>query len=613
MKKFIVCGLLALISLATFAKAPILVDRIEPLSWWSGMTNTELQIMLHGPEVAKCEVHFVDDAIVISRIEKTDNPNFLFVYVNTKNVESGSYNLVIKNGCKKQTVNYEFKARREGSADRASFTSADAIYLLMPDRFANGNPANDNVKGYVQTVNRNDLGARHGGDIQGIINQLPYIADLGCTALWPTPFFDNNDSNYSYHHYACGDYYKIDPRLGTAEDYCRLSDECHKNKLKLLIDVVPNHCGAAHWWNKDVPAKDWFNRWDSYTGSNYRMTAWTDPHASDFDRTRLAKGWFAPNMPDLNLENPLLFDYLSQVYVYWIELANIDGIRVDTYPYNNIHTAARFIQRIRNEYKLMNVVGECWVKTPAEIAYYQSGNNNKDTFDSRLQSVMDFVLKDVFENAFTEKESWDKGMIRFYNHYAQDFVYANPNLVMNFLDNHDIDRYSTVAKGDVSIYKMALAMLCTARGYPQIYYGTEIMLDGIPGNYEGHRFDFPGGWEADSRNAFDASQRTEKEQEVFAYLKSLLDFRKQTPTLQTGKMKQFIPYEGLYVYFRYDAEKTIMVVANNNIETQSLDLERFDEMHIQGKKAIEITTRESVELNQTLSVPAKTVLVLDIQ
>nr|MBP7965432.1 cyclomaltodextrinase N-terminal domain-containing protein [Paludibacteraceae bacterium] len=498
MKKFIVCGLLALISLATFAKAPILVDRIEPLSWWSGMTNTELQIMLHGPEVAKCEVHFVDDAIVISRIEKTDNPNFLFVYVNTKNVESGSYNLVIKNGCKKQTVNYEFKARREGSADRASFTSADAIYLLMPDRFANGNPANDNVKGYVQTVNRNDLGARHGGDIQGIINQLPYIADLGCTALWPTPFFDNNDSNYSYHHYACGDYYKIDPRLGTAEDYCRLSDECHKNKLKLLIDVVPNHCGAAHWWNKDVPAKDWFNRWDSYTGSNYRMTAWTDPHASDFDKTRLAKGWFAPNMPDLNLENPLLFDYLSQVYVYWIELANIDGIRVDTYPYNNIHTAARFIQRIRNEYKLMNVVGECWVKTPAEIAYYQSGNNNKDTFDSRLQSVMDFVLKDVFENAFTEKESWDKGMIRFYNHYAQDFVYANPNLVMNFLDNHDIDRYSTVAKGDVSIYKMALAMLCTTRGYPQIYYGTEIMLDGIPGNYEGHRFDFPGGWEADS-------------------------------------------------------------------------------------------------------------------
>ncbi|MDD3479258.1 MAG: alpha-amylase family glycosyl hydrolase [Paludibacteraceae bacterium] len=613
MKKIIVCLVFSLSALVSFAKAPVLVDRVEPLSWWSGMANTELQLMLHGSNVAQCEVSFADGAIAISRIEKTDNPNFLFVYVNTARVTPGVYRLIIKNGCKKQVVNYEFKARRDGSADRASFTSADAIYLLMPDRFANGNPANDNVKGYVQTVNRNDLGARHGGDIQGIINHLPHIAELGCTAVWPTPFFDNNDSNYSYHHYACGDYYKIDPRLGTADDYRKLSDECHKHQLKLLIDVVPNHCGAAHWWNKDVPAKDWFNRWDSYTGSNYRMTAWTDPHASEFDRTRLAKGWFAPNMPDLNLENPLLFDYLSQVYIYWIELANIDGMRVDTYPYNNIRTAARFIQRIRDEYKQMNVVGECWVKIPAEIAYYQSGNNNKDGFDSHLQSVMDFVLKDVFETAFTENESWDKGMIRFYNHYAQDFVYANPNLVMNFLDNHDINRYATVAKGDISIYKMALAMLCTTRGYPQIYYGTEIMLDGIAGNYEGHRFDFPGGWATDTRNAFEVSQRTKTEQEIFTYLKTLLDFRKQSPALQTGRMKQFIPYDGIYVYFRYDDHKTVMVVANNNKEDKQLDLARFDEMQIQGKKAIEVTTRESVELNKTILLPAKTVLVLDIQ
>jgi len=613
MKKIIVCLVFSLSALVSFAKAPVLVDRVEPLSWWSGMANTELQLMLHGSNVAQCDISFADDAIAISRIEKTDNPNFLFVYVNTARVTPGVYRLIIKNGCKKQVVNYEFKARRDGSADRASFTSADAIYLLMPDRFANGNPANDNVQGYVQTVNRNDLGARHGGDIQGIINHLPHIAELGCTAVWPTPFFDNNDSNYSYHHYACGDYYKIDPRLGTADDYRKLSDECHKNQLKLLIDVVPNHCGAAHWWNHDVPAKDWFNRWDSYTGSNYRMTAWTDPHASEFDRTRLAKGWFAPNMPDLNLENPLLFDYLSQVYIYWIELANIDGMRVDTYPYNNIRTAARFIQRIRDEYKQMNVVGECWVKIPAEIAYYQSGNNNKDGFDSHLQSVMDFVLKDVFETAFTENESWDKGMIRFYNHYAQDFVYANSNLVMNFLDNHDINRYATVAKGDVSIYKMALAMLCTTRGYPQIYYGTEIMLDGIAGNYEGHRFDFPGGWATDTRNAFEVSQRTKTEQEIFTYLKALLDFRKQSPALQTGRMKQFIPYDGIYVYFRYDDHKTVMVVANNNKEDKQLDLARFDEMQIQGKKAIEVTTRESVELNKTILLPAKTVLVLDIQ
>ena len=383
--------------------------------------------------------------------------------------------------------------------------------------------------------------------------------------------------------------------------------------MKLIIDVVPNHCGSTHWWMKDLPSTDWINTWPAYTNSNYRMTAWTDPHASGTDLYRLTHGWFAPNMPDLNLQNPLLFDYLRQVYVYWIEMANLDGMRVDTYPYNDIRTAARFIESIRKEYPKMNVVGECWVKTPAEIAYYQSGNNNKDGFDSRLTSVMDFCLKDVFSSSFNETDGWDTGMSRFYSLYAQDFVYPNQNLIMNFLDNHDMDRYSIVVKRDIRKFKMGLAMLLTSRGFPQIYYGTEIMLDGIAGDYQGYRFDFPGGWKEDKRNAFTAEGRTASENEVFDYMKTLLVYRKNNLVLQNGLMKQFIPENGLYVNFRYNDKNTIMIITNNNEQEKELDVNRFKEM-LEGKKeGKEITSSKIYSLQSTVLVPAKTVLILDIK
>ena len=596
------------------AKTQPWVQRLEPTFWWTQMNDSDFQLMLYGVEISKSDISIENKEVTIIRKELTDNPNYVFLYLKVaKEAQPGKFNILLKKGKKKQTVVYELKKRREGSASRKSFSEADAVYLLMPDRFANGNTANDSIKGYLQGVNRNDPGKRHGGDIEGIIQKVPYLADLGITALWTTPFFDNNDSNYSYHHYACSDYYKIDPRFGKNEDYLRLSEICHSNGLKLIIDVVPNHCGSSHWWLKDLPAKDWFNTWPSYTSSNYRMTALTDPHASEVDKDRLTRGWFAHNMPDLNLQNPLLFDYLKQVYIFWIESANIDGMRVDTYPYNDIKTAARFIQSIRTEYPNMNVVGECWVKTPAEIAYYQSGNNNKDGFDSRLTSVMDFCLKDVFSSAFNESESWDAGMARFYSLYAQDFVYANTNMIMNFLDNHDIDRFSTSVKSDIRKYKMALAMLVTARGYPQIYYGTEILLDGKPESYEGHRFDFPGGWASDKRNAFNAEGRTKAENEVFDYLKTVLNYRKNNPVLQNGKMKQFIPENGMYVNFRYNDQKTLMIIANNNEQTKELELNRFKEMLSGKTEGIEITSSKAYPLLQKVSVPAKTVLILEVK
>ncbi|MDD3320061.1 MAG: alpha-amylase family glycosyl hydrolase [Paludibacter sp.] len=614
MKNIVITFLFISLSLQLNAICKPIVERVEPAFWWAEMKNTELQIMLYGKDIASTEITINTQGISIIKKEYTDNPNYIFLYLNISNkANAGKFNIIVKKGIRKQSLQYELKSRRTASAERKSFTEADAVYLLMPDRFVNGNPQNDAVEGYVQGVNRTNEGARHGGDIDGIISKIPYLEDLGITTLWTTPLFDNNDSVYSYHHYACSDYYKIDPRFGKNEDYRRLSDSCHVHNLKLIIDVVPNHCGASHWWMKDVPAKDWFNVWPNYTSSNYRMTAWTDPHASKSDLYKLTHGWFAPNMPDLNLQNKLLFDYLKQVYIFWIENANIDGMRVDTYPYNDIKTAARFIQSIRDEYPNMNVVGECWVKTPAEIAYYQSGNNNKDGFDSRLTSVMDFCLKDVFSAAFNERESWDNGMAKFYSLYAQDFVYPNSNLIMNFLDNHDIDRYSTAVKRDVAKFKMALAMLITARGYPQIYYGTEIMLDGIPGNYEGHRFDFPGGWVSDKRNAFSPKGRTSDENEVFNYLRELLNYRKAHPVLQNGEMKQFIPENGIYVYFRYNADKTMMIISNNNTETKELNTDRFSEMLSGKSTALEITTLKNYNLAAPVSIQGKTVLILDIQ
>ncbi|MDO9152642.1 MAG: glycoside hydrolase family 13 protein [Paludibacter sp.] len=613
-KKFLILLLIILFLSTLYAKSKPWVQRIEPTAWWTNMKNPELQLMVYGAGISTAEFSINYSGVSIIEKRLTDNPNFVFLYLSiTKETKAGKINIIITKGKQKQILQYVLKSRREGSALRESFTEADAVYLLMPDRFANGNPTNDSVKGYFQGVNRSLPGARHGGDIDGIIKNVPYMAHLGITALWTTPLFDNNDTNYSYHHYGCSDYYKIDPRLGKNEDYKRLSDICHANGLKLIIDVVPNHCSSAHWWMKDKPAKDWFNEWSTFTSSNYRMTAWTDPHAAQSDLHRLTHGWFAPNMPDFNLNNPLVFDYLRQVYVYWIEYANIDGIRVDTYPYNDIRVAARFIQSIRDEYPKMNIVGECWVKTPAETAYYQSGNNNKDGFDSRLQSVMDFCLKDVLASAVNESEGWESGMARFYAHYAQDFVYPNTNLIMNFLDNHDIDRFSTAVKRDVAKYKMGLAMLITSRGYPQIYYGTEIMLDGIQGTYEGHRFTFPGGWAADKRNAFTVEGRTSEENEIFNYTKTLLNYRKNNPVLQTGKMKQFIPENGIYVTFRYDEQKTIMVIANNNHKKTELFLERFSEMlkgRIQGQ---DIINQKYYTLQNQISVPAKTVLILELK
>lgn len=617
----ILCIVHCVLSIEVMATLPVrdgrlkkmkVYERVEPASWWAGMNNPELQLMFYGAGVGRCQVGVLSDVLKISRVERTENPNYLFVYLDTKDVPAGVYEIVLRGPLRTATVKYELKERREGSAERESFGSQDAIYLLMPDRFANGNTENDNVKGYLQGVDNTDLHHRQGGDIEGIIQHLDYIADLGMTALWTTPLLDDNDTLYSYHHYATTNFYKVDPRLGTNGDFVRLVEECHRHGLKYIMDIVPNHVNPRHWWHDDLPSSSWYNQWPEFTRTNYKIVCATDPHASKADKDQLQKGWFDVNMADLNYNNKLLFDYVLQSYIYWAELTGLDGFRVDTYPYNDLNLASQMMAGIRREYPNMNLVGECWVKSIPEMAYFQTGNNNRDGFDSQLPSIMDFILKDWLELAFVEGEAWDKGMIRFYNHFAQDFALPNPDLVMNMLDNHDMARYSNAVKDDVKLIKMGMAMLATVRGYPQYYYGDEILIDGKGGSYEDARHCFPGGWAHHEKNAFDPKQRTKEQKEVYNYLRSILQFRKISEALCYGKMTHFLPVDGVYCFFRYTDNQKVMVVVNSNEKAKKLNLERFNEMDIVGHQARNVATGRVVDLKESHKFAGKTVTILEI-
>lgn len=588
-------------------------DRVEPEFWWADMNNNSLQIMIHGDNIGRTKPSINPKYNVkLDSVVRTDNPNYLFLYLDIKNAKPGMFQIDLGYTSKVYHIDYELKQRNPNSRNRKGFDESDVFYLIMPDRFANGNIENDNLPEFVQSVVLDDLHQRQGGDIQGIINHLDYLQKLGITTLWTTPILEDNDVKYSYHHYATTNFYKVDSRFGSNEDFCRLVEECHNHGIKYVMDIVPNHVNPRHWWNNDLPTADWYHTWDTFTRTNYQISAATDPHASVADKKELQFGWFDSNMADLNLDNKLLFDYLSQSYIYWAELTGLDGFRVDTYPYNNINNAARLLKTIRNEYPNINIVGECWVKSVPENAYYQSGNNNRDGFDSQLPTVMDFMLKDYLEAAFVENESWNTGLIRFYSHFAQDFAYANPNLIMNMLNNHDMSRYSNAVNRDPALFKMGLALLATVRGFPQYYYGDEIMLFGEKDSYEGCRHRFPGGWKSDEYNAFDIKKQNKQDSDIFNYLSTILNYRKSSEALTKGKMIQFIPRDGFYVFFRFTENQKVMVVVNNNSNEKQLDMTRFNEMDIIGKSAKNIVSKDKIKVDNNMIFPAKTVSIYEI-
>ncbi len=616
-KSLIFCILLAFLQqTVTFAGDKITLSRIEPGNWWVGMKNPELQLLVYGENIGLTIPKINIPGVTLKSIIKVENRNYLFLnLIISGDAKPGNYSIEFSKD-NKVMVKRDFPLlhREPESSNRKSYSSSDVIYLLMPDRFSNGNPANDSVSGMFEKSNRANPGGRHGGDIQGIINHLDYLQNLGFTSLWSTPLMEDNMESYSYHTYAITDYYRIDPRYGTNQDYRRLAGELHKRSMKLIMDVVTNHCGLNYYWMKDLPTKDWVHQFKEFTRSNYQISTTYDPYASEYDKNINYNGWFDTSMPDLNQDNPLLLTYLIQNTIWWIEYAGLDGIRIDTYPYNNPIKVAQWSKSIRSEYPNINIVGECWVHTSQEIAYWQTGAKNYDGYDSELPTVMDFTLHDAYSSAFNEEDGWSGGMRRFYNHFTQDYIFPNPFNLLVFTENHDTQRFNEIINNDIRKYKIAYTLLFTVRGIPQFYYGSEVMMGGNKNKGDGDiRRDFPGGWPGDLHNAFIASGRTSLENEAYDFIKKLLNWRKENPVIHSGKTMQFISQDNCYVYFRYNNEKTVMVVINNHdTERRKLDTKRFAERMQGYNYGYDIVSEKKITDLSVIDIAPKTSMIIEL-
>jgi len=611
MKKFILLLIITL-SISVFAQ----IDKMEPPFWYEGMNKSEVQVLFYGKNIAENTVS-ISNNVVITNVTKTENPNYIFVTIATKNVSAQTLQFTFKKGKKSFTKDFEIKKRRENSANRKSFDASDVMYLLMPDRFANGNESNDSSPKLQEKANRSLPGGRHGGDVQGIIDHLDYIQELGATAIWSTPMCEDNDKGYSYHTYGQSDLYQIDARYGSNEDYKRLAAEMHKRDMKLIKDYVTNHWGAEHWMFKDRPTYDWFHQFPGYAQSNYRMTTQYDTNASKRDAKYCMDGWFVPSMPDLNQSNPLVLNYLIQNAIWWIEYADLDGYRVDTYSYNDKDGIAKWTKAITDEYPYFNIVGEVWMHDQAQISYWQKNSPiaKIQSYNSYLPSVMDFTMHDAFGNVFNEDNaSWNDGMIKFYDNLANDFLYDNTNNLLIFLENHDTGRFNEIYKNDFKKYQLGMTILATMRGIPQLYYGSEIGMAGNKGQGDAAiRQDFPGGWKGDTNNAFTNAGRTAEQAKYFDFSKKILNWRKNKAVIHTGKLTHYIPENNVYVYFRHNDSETVMVIVNNSKDNQKVNLSRFEENIKNFTAGNDILSNQKFNLKQELSIDGKSSLILELK
>jgi len=610
MKKII---FLLLVSSNLFAQ----IDRVEPPFWYANMQNPEVQILFYGKNIAQNEVS-VSNNVIINSIRKTENPNYLFVTIDTKNVVAQELTFSFsKNKKVAFTQKYELRKRKENSRFRKSFDASDVMYLIMPDRFANGNPNNDSDNSVVEKADRKNPGGRHGGDIEGIIKNVDYLKELGVTALWSTPMCEDNDKTYSYHTYGQSDVYRIDPRYGTNEEYVKLAATLHQNDMKLIKDYVTNHWGAEHWMFKDMPTYDWFHQFPGYSQSNYRMTTQYDSNASAIDKKQCMDGWFVPSMPDLNQSNPLVLNYLTQNAIWWIEYADLDGFRVDTYSYNDKEGIAKWTKAITDEYPHFNIVGEVWMHDQAQMSYWQKDSKIGaiQSYNSNLPSVMDFTLHDAIGNVFNEdRQSWDRGMVQVYDNFANDFLYPNPNNLLVFTENHDTGRFNEIYKSDFKKYQMAMTLIATIRGIPQLYYGSEIGMKGDKGKGDADiRRDFPGGWNGDTNNAFTKQGRTAEQQKFFEFSSKLFTWRKSKEVIHSGKMTHYVPDNNVYVYFRHNEKETVMVIINNNSDKQTLKTNRFKESIQNLKSGKEVVSGTFFDLNNDIEIEGKSALILELK
>ena len=604
------------------------VTRVEPLSWWTGM-KMPLQLLIQGENISEYNVAIEGGAgVSVEKVTKADSPNYLFVDVKiASNADPGTYYIVFSKDGQSFKYPYEIAARAEGSAERKSFTTADMIYLIMPDRFANGDTSNDSTEDTDDKYARHELFGRHGGDIQGIINNLDYISDLGATAIWCTPLLEDNQPEHSYHGYACTDYYHIDSRFGTNDLFKEYVDKAHEKDIKIIMDIVPNHAGSAHWWMKDTPFKDWYHVFDKYTGSNIAFSTNMDPNASKQDLYIQESGWFDRSMVDMNLDNPFVLRYFQQWAIWWIEWSGLDGFRVDTYPYNEKDPMSEWCAAVMNEYPNFNIVGEVWTASIPQLAYWQGGNNNKDGFDSHLKSVMDFPLHDALRAGLNEDyPGWGQGMTRVYETLSHDFVYHDLSNMMIFPGNHDTDRLGDVLRKNPKRVKIAMAMMATMRGYPQIFAGDELMFTScdLSMGHGGLRVDFPGGWPGDEMDLFSAEGRAKAAKntdglavpqgqaaDLFNYVSHLFQWRKTKDVIHNGKTMHFITRDNTYGYFRYDDDDVVFVYVNNSLEPKNIPWTYYKEISEGLSGGVNVVTGEPCEVSDATVAEPQSVLIVE--
>jgi len=587
------------------------LQRVEPPSWWVGLTNNTFQLMIYGNNISTASVEIKSDLVSIVKISKADSPNYLFIdlKINDK-PRSGSFDIVFKDG-KKKVATYTYVLNQKNRIARGLSTS-DLVYLAMPDRFANGDPTNDSKPEMLEKANRPDGNGRHGGDIQGVIDHLDYFNKIGVTALWLNPLVENNMPDFSYHGYATTDFYKIDARFGSNDSYKDFVNKSHKQGLKVIQDVIFNHCGSSHWWIKDLPFKDWVNTDENFRTS-YRGATLADPYVSKSDKTKFNDGWFVGTMPDLNQRNPFLAKYLIQNTLWWIEFAQLDAIRIDTYPYPDQDFMSELVNTVRTEYHDIVVFGETWLQSIANVAYFKGDSKISGDYNSHLNSVTDFPMFYATKSAFNENDGWTEGIMRLYYVLAQDFLYTDPSNLITFLDNHDLDRYYTSVGEDMNKFKMGIAFLLTTRGIPVVYYGTEIAMDGAEHTGHGNiRKDFPGGWEGDKVNVFTKTNLSDYQTQAFDYFSKIANWRKTNKPVTEGKLMQFIPENNVYVYFRYTDNEVVMVLMNNsNTETRNVDCKRFSEVITGYVGGTDIISGRDYELD-IIEIQPKSALILEL-
>lgn len=594
------------------------ITNIEPQNWYAGLSDTHLQIMLTGAGIREADITTGYPGVTIDSLVRLDSPNYIFVYLDLKDAQPGQMPLTIKLGKRKTVVNYPLLKREKAGAERLGFTNADVLYMLMPDRFAQGRADNSKVKTrQPYTIDRTAPSLRHGGDIEGIRQHLDYFRELGVTALWLTPVLENDmpegEGQSAYHGYATTDYYRVDPRFGTNADYRRLCDEAHAKGLKVVMDMIFNHCGSSHPWLSDAPSKDWFNSPHYGLQTSYKLTPVIDPYASAVDTAETVDGWFVESMPDLNQRNPHLMQYLIQNSIWWIETVGIDGIRMDTYPYADAVGMARWMKRLNDEYPNFNVVGESWVTEPGFTAALQKDCPYAAS-NSNLKTVMDFALFDrLGQSKREETDAWFAGLNRVYNVFVYDRLYARPDNVLAFVDNHDTDRF--LGDGhDTLALKQALAIVLTAKRIPQIYYGTEILMGGTKTVTDGNvRRDFPGGFPTDKRNAFTKEGRTRAENAMFTWLSRLLHWRQGNDVIIKGRQTQFIPYDGVYVVHHEYGGRHALLVTNGLTTKATLHTARYRECIPAGAVAREVTSsrRYNIGAYRDLTLSPRQTLVLE--